>query len=135
MFCREHVAQLRDHSEEIDRRGVGIAAIGTGDLMYAQDFAEDKRVNFPLFVDDAKASYKAVGTRKGSTRSFLKPRLIASAARVTAQGHIQGKLGPAHMVLGATHVILPDGSVPYAWVNDDFDDNADFGKALAVLGQ
>lgn len=134
MFCREHVAQLRDHSQEIARRGVAVAAIGTGDLMYARDFAEDKGVDFPLYVDDAKASYKAVGTRKGQARSFIKPRLIASAARVTAQGHIQGKLGPAHMVLGATHVIRPDGSVPFAWVNSDFDDNADFAEALSTLG-
>lgn len=133
MFCREHVAQLRDHMDEIDRRGLTVAAIGTGDLMYARDFAEDKRVNFPLYVDDAKASYKAVGTRRGSMRSFAKPSLIASAARVTAQGHIQGKLGPAHMVLGATHVIRPDGGVPFAWINDEFDDNSDFAEALASL--
>ncbi|HWH33558.1 MAG TPA: AhpC/TSA family protein [Egibacteraceae bacterium] len=133
MFCREHVAQLRDHKAEIDRRDVAVAAVGTGDLMYARDFAEDKRVNFPLYVDDAKASYKAVGTRKGSARSFAKPRVIASAARVTAKGHIQGKLGPAHMVLGATHVIRPDGSVAFAWVNGDFDDNADFAEALRSL--
>lgn len=133
MFCREHVAQLRDFTEELDRRDVAVAAMGTGDLMYAQDFAEDKRVNFPLFIDEAKASYKAVGTRKGSSRNFLKPSLIASAARVTAKGHIQGKLGPAHMVLGATHIIRPDGSVPFAWVNDDFDDNADFAEALSSL--
>lgn len=133
MFCREHVAQLRDHSQDIQARGVTVAAIGTGDLMYARDFAENKRVNFPLYVDDAKASYKAVGTRKGQARAFIKPKLIASAARVTAQGHIQGKRGPAHMVLGATHVIRPDGSVPFAWVNSDFDDNADFAEALGSL--
>lgn len=135
MFCREHVAQLRDHSEDIDRRGVAVAAIGTGDLMYARDFAEDKRVNFPLYVDDAKASYKAVGTKKSSLARTMKPSVVASGMRVMAQGHRQGKLGPAHLVLGATHVILPDGSIPYAWINDEFDDNADFGTALAVLGQ
>lgn len=133
MFCREHVAQLRDHTDELARRDVAVAAVGTGDLMYARDFAEDKRVNFPLYVDDAKASYKAVGTRKGSLRDSFKPRVMARAAAVTAKGNLQGKLGPAHLVLGATHVIRPDGSVPFAWINEDFADNADFTEALASL--
>jgi peroxiredoxin len=135
MFCREHVAQLRGHRSEIDRLDVAVAAIGTGDLMYARDFAEDQRVDFPLYVDDAKASYKAVGTKKSTLARTMKPSVVASGIRVMAKGHRQGKLGPAHMVLGATHVIRPDGSVPFAWVNDEFDDNADFGEALASLGQ
>jgi peroxiredoxin len=133
MFCREHVAQLRGYEDELRRRDVRVAAIGTGDLRYARDFAEDQRVNFPLYVDDAKASYKAVGTQKATLRSGLKPRVLASGIRATAKGHIQGKLGPAHLVLGATHVIMPDGRVPFGWVNDEFDDNADFGEALAAL--
>lgn len=135
MFCREHVAQLRDHRPEIDQLGIAVAAIGTGDLMYARDFAEDQRVDFPLYVDDPKASYKAVGTKKSTLARTMKPSVLASGARAMAKGHRQGKLGPAHMVLGATHVILPDGSIPWAWINDEFDDNADFGEALATLRQ
>lgn len=134
MFCRDHVAQLRDHEDAIVAAGGAVAAIGTGDLDYARDFRESREIGFPLFVDPKLTTYRAVGTRKGSVLGLAKPAVVAAAALATARGSLQGKTGPAPLILGATHVVRPDGSVPYAWINADYADNAPISDAIEALG-
>jgi peroxiredoxin len=124
---------LRDALDDIRAADVTLAAIGTGDLDRARHFAAEREITFPLLVDDTSASYRAVGTRKGSRIGLLNPALALSGARAMAAGNRQGKPGRATLVLGAAHVIRPDGSIPYAWINDDFDDNAPIEEILAVL--
>jgi peroxiredoxin len=124
---------LRDAVEDVAGLGAALAAVGTGDLAYARDFAEERDIRFPLLVDETSASYRAVGTLKASKRQLLNPRLAVASAATVARGHVQGKPGRAPMVLGAAHVIRPDGTVAYAWVNDDFDDNAPVGDLLQAV--
>lgn len=124
---------MRDALDDVTARAATLTAIGTGDVAYAQAFAEEQGVTFPLLVDDDSVSYRAVGTRKGSMRAMANPRLLAAGARATAEGHRQGARGRAPLVLGATHVVLPDGQVPFAWLNDRFDDDAPIPEVLAAL--
>jgi peroxiredoxin len=133
VFCREHVAQLRDAVDDIRTTGATLAAIGTGDLDYARHFAEERGIDFPLMVDETSTSYRAVGTRKGTKRGLVSPKVLARGAQAVAGGNLQGKVGRAPMVLGACHVIRPDGSVPFAWINGDFADNAPIDEVLAAL--
>lgn len=135
MFCREHVAQLRDHMDTLDEIDVALAAIGTGDIAYAQHFAEEQGIAFPLLVDDERRSYKAVGTRRSSVLDLARPSVVLASAKAMASGHLQGKTGPAPMILGAAHVIRPDGSVPYAWINDDVADSAPIDEIIAALDE
>ncbi len=111
---------------------VTIAAVGTGDLEYARHFAEEHRVTFPLMVDDRSVSYRAVGTKKGSPLDLVKPSVLANGAKALGAGNRQGKPGRAPMVYGAAHVIRPDSSVTFAWINDDFSDNAPIDEVLAA---
>ena len=97
---------MRDALEDLTARAATLTAIGTGDVAYAQAFAEEQGITFPLLVDDASVSYRAVGTRKGRMTAIANPRLLAAGARATAEGHRQGAPGRAPLVLGATHVIL-----------------------------
>ena len=61
MLCREHAAQLREHHDEITKRGAEVVAVGTGDQRYASAFVADTLVPFPVLVDDA-------GTRRALRR-------------------------------------------------------------------
>jgi peroxiredoxin len=125
---------LRDAVDDLTERDLALAAVGTGDLDYALDFVEQQRITFPVLVDEAGDSYRAVGTRKAAKTALLNPRLLGSGARAVAGGNRQGRPGPRPLVLGATHVIRPDGSVPFAWVNDAFDDDPAVAEVLAALG-
>lgn len=124
---------MRDHEDEVSAAGGTVAAIGTGDLDYARDFRDSREIGFRLLVDPALATYRAVGTKKGTLLGLAKPAVLAAGARITAKGTLQGKPGPAPLILGATHVLHPDGSVPYAWINDDYADNAPIPDAIEAL--
>ena len=58
MFCREHVARLRDHQREIEAAGAGIAAVGLGGREYAAAFRAETRIAFPLLIDDGTAVFE-----------------------------------------------------------------------------
>jgi len=133
MFCRERVAQLRDHEDEIGAAGVGLAAIGTGDLRYAEHFKTERQIDFPLLVDDQLATYRAIGARRGGLRQMLGLPTLTAGMRTVAHGRMQGRSGPHPLQFGATHLIRPDGSVPYAWVNDDFAADPPLPEVLAAI--
>jgi peroxiredoxin len=133
MFCRERVAQLRDHDAEIEAAGVDLAAVGTGDIAYARQFKAERSIDFPLLVDDDLRSYRVIGTGRLSLGSVLSPPSVASGVRLLARGRLQGRSGRHPTVLGASHVIRPDGSVPFAWVNSRLEDEAPLAELLAAI--
>jgi peroxiredoxin len=124
---------LRDHLDESIELGVTIAAIGTGDMDYAESFAEEREVDFPLLVDEDLITYGIVEAQTSTAAGLFRPSVMTSAAMAIVKGNLQGRIGRAPMLLGATHVIRPDGSVPFAWVNDDFGDNAPIPDVLETL--
>jgi peroxiredoxin len=124
---------LRDHVEDVRDADAALAAVGTGDVAYAEHFAEEHDIRFPLLVDDERRSYKVVGTKRGRAVDLAKPSVVRAGAAALARGRLQGRTGPAPMVLGAAHVIRPDGSVPYAWINEDVADNAPLDEVVAAL--
>jgi peroxiredoxin len=124
---------LREHKEDLEKGNATIVAIGTGDLSYAKDFKEKFTVPFPVLVDDPLISYHAVGAGEGSYIDWASPAMLKAAVKAGRSGFTQGKIGKHGLFLGATHIIRPDGSVPYAWVNADFQDDAPLEDVLAAL--
>lgn len=133
MFCREQVAQLRDHHEAILEASADIAAVGTGNAEMARAFRDERGIAFPLLLDVGLRSYRAVGADRGTLAQLVKPSMLAAGLRGIRGGHRQGRTGKHPLILGATHVIRSDGSVPFAWVNADFADNAPVEEVLAAL--
>jgi peroxiredoxin len=124
---------LRDHGGEIRDHGGDLAVIGTGGQRYAAEFVAEERLDFPVLIDPDLVSYQAVGAGQGGAATFLRPRQAARAASVVAGGKRQHRAGKHTMQLGATHVIAPDGGVPYAWVSDDFADHAPLEEVIAAV--
>jgi peroxiredoxin len=125
---------LRDHAPDVRDRGAVLAAIGTGDLPYARELAARLRIDFPLLVDPRLRSYGVAGTRRASPLRVLDPRqAVAAALHLVGDRVRQGRTGPHPFQLGATHIMLPSGDVPFAWVNTDFSDNAPPAEVIAAL--
>jgi hypothetical protein len=128
---------VRDAEDELASLGAGIAAIGSGDLRYAEDFRRSYRLDFPLLVDEDLVSYRQVGAGRATTRQMVSASTVRSGARAVLRGNMQGRTGRHPMVLGATHIIRPEGfpgpQVIFAWVNADFGDNAPVAAILAAL--
>lgn len=124
---------MREHQAELEKAGATIVTVGTGNLSYAQDFKAKFAVPFPVLVDDDLHSYNAVGAGQGSLTDWASPHILKAAIKAARNGYTQGKIGKHQSFLGATHIIRSDGSVPYAWINADFGDDAPLADVLAAL--
>lgn len=124
---------MRAAEDDIARAGASIAAVGTGDAAYARDFKAERAIGFPLLIDDEGISYRAVNAGRGTLGAFFKPTVLARGTRAVVRGARQGKMGPAQLRLGATHIIRPDGSVPFAWRNADYAETPSVRMVLNAL--
>lgn len=133
MFCREHVAQLRDHEDEIRGAGGSIAAIGLGDRYYAGLFRRETGIGFPLLVDEERRAYRAAGLKVGSLLHLLRRDNAAARRRARSGGHRQHRLGKNPLQLGGSFVFAPGDVDLFAHIGETFGDNASPADLVAAL--
>jgi hypothetical protein len=133
VFCREHVAQLRDHEAEFRARGARVAAVGLGDLAYARAFRDESGIAFPLLVDAEREAYRAADLRSATLRHLLRRDNFAARRRARAAGHRQGRTGQSVFQLGGSFVFGPGNVDRYAHVSETFGDTAPVSLLLAAL--
>ena len=133
MFCREHVARLRDHQREIEAAGATIAAVGLGGREYAASFRAETGITFPLLIDETRAAYRAAGLRKGTIWELLLPFNVAARTRAKREGHRQHKLGKDPFQLGGTFVFAPGNRDLYVHRAKTYGDVATAEELLAAL--
>ena len=133
MFCREHVAQLREHEQAFRDKGAGLAAIGLGDRLYARLFREDTGITFPLLVDERREAYRAAGLRTASLLHLLRRDNATARKRARAAGHRQHRIGKNPFQLGGSFVFGPGNVDRYAHISETFGDNASPASLLAAL--
>ena len=133
MFCREHVAQLREHEQAFRDKGAGLAAIGLGDRLYARLFREDTGITFPLLVDERREAYRAAALRTASLLHLLRRDNATARKRARAAGHRQHRTGKNPFQLGGSFVFGPGNVDRYAHISETFGDNASPASLLAAL--
>ena len=133
MFCREHVAQLREHENSFREKGARLAAIGLGDQHYARLFRAETGITFPLLVDTQREAYRAAGLGSGSLLHILRSDNKAARKRAHAAGHKQARLGKDPFQLGGSFVFGPGNMDHFAHLSKTFGDNASVSALLAAL--
>ena len=133
MFCREHVARLRDHQREIEAAGGSIATIGLGGRDYAASFRAETGIAFPLLIDEKRVAYRAAGLRKGTIWELFLPFNAAARAQASREGHRQHRLGKDPFQLGGTFVFAPGNRDLYAHRAKTYGDVAAIDELLAAL--
>jgi hypothetical protein len=133
VFCREHVAQLRDHEADFRARGARVAAVGLGDLAYARAFRDESRIAFPLLVDVERKAYRAAELHSASLRHLFRRDTFTAGRRARAAGYRQGRTGRNPFQLGGSFVFGPGDVDRYAHVSETFGDNAPVAALLAAL--
>jgi len=135
MFCREHVAQLRDHQAEFRARGARLAAIGMGDPGYARAFRDESGIDFPLLVDLERAAYRAVELRSATLRHMFRRDNWLARQRARRAGHRQGRTGQHAFQLGGSFVFGPGDVDRYARPSATFGDALPVVDLLAAVGR
>jgi hypothetical protein len=134
VFCREHVAQLREREMGFHLKGARLAAVSLGDIEYAHIFREDTGIQFPLLIDTDRVAYRAIDLGVGSVFSIFRSENRAARSRAVAAGHRQHKLGRNPFQLGGTFMFGPGNVDIYAHANETFGDNPPMADLLAALG-
>jgi len=133
VFCREHVARLRDHEPAFHEKGASLAAVGLGDADYARAFRQESGITFPLLIDEHRLAYRAAGLRSASLLHLLRRDNVAARARARASGFRQQKLGKNPFQLGGSFIFAPGNADRFAHLNRTFSDDASPDALLAAL--
>ena len=151
LLCREQVVQLRREVDTIHAHGAELVVIGNGNRHFASAFREDLQLDTPLYVDTARASYRALGMKRGIARTLgswrtwignlrglqdgfrqKRVRIILSWWSRSVPALIPGTQGDAWQ-LGGVFVVLPDGRVPYRYLSSVAGDHPPPTEVLAAL--
>ena len=115
--------QLHRDRERFAEAGVQLAVIGQGRAEQAADFKRSRKVDIPLLADEERATYRLVGTKKGTFGELLGPRTVAKGlVRGLKAGVVQGRIQGHPAQLGGVLVVAPGGSIAYAHLSDDASD-------------
>ena len=133
--CRDHAVQLRDRYDDLQRQGIELVAIGTGDQRYAGAFVRDEKIPYLVLVDDdAKAAHAGVGQGRVVVPP-LAPDHVGGVGRRRGSGApVSTRPGKRVTQLGATFVLGPGDQVRYSHVDADSTDHAPVPEILAAVG-
>lgn len=133
ILCRHYAAGLRAANSKFEALGARVVAIGTGGRQYAAAFVQEHEIPFSVLVDKHLTTHEIIGAKRGPPYGIFKPKVLVAAARAVLDGEMQGKTGPHPFVFGAAHVIAAGGLLRYAWLNDDYQDNAPVDELLDAV--
>ena len=132
MFCREQVARLAAHKDEIAARGASLVAIGNGTAYWGKAFVEAENVDFPVYADPGRESYKAFGM-KHSVVGLLKPKVLQHGIRAAKKKFKQTATRGNPFQNGGVVVLDAAGEVRYIHVESETGDLADMDEVMAAL--
>jgi hypothetical protein len=132
MLCKEQVAQLRDRVGDFQKLGADLVVIGNGTPEHARWFVEEQGINLPVFTDQQRTTYRALGARRGLAR-ILHPGTFVSAVRALRGGHRQTRTMGDATQLGGVAIVRPDGSMPYLSLSRHPGDHPSPGEVLEAL--
>lgn len=142
---------MRRVIDSIHAHGAELVVVGNGTEHFAAVFREDLQLDTPLYVDTTRASYRALGMKRGISRTLGSWRTWANMFRALRDGVRQkrvqvivrwwhrsvpalfpGTQGDAWQ-LGGILVVLPDGRVPYRHLSTIAGDHPPLYEVVAAL--
>ena len=125
---------MREHWQEIEKRGAALAIVGNGNASFAAAFREDLELplEVTLLVDPELRAYRAAGLRRGRVE-VLSPRLALNGLRAFGAGFRQTGIEGDPWQLGGAFVLRPDGSCSFRQASREAGDHANLDELLAAL--
>jgi hypothetical protein len=127
---------LNGARKQIEEHGARLVFIGQATPRHAAHFQRRYAPDVEILADDERASYKAIGLRRGGVSQLLGPRSVMkgisrtmTSGTVTVQGRVIGDAAQ----LGGTFLVLPGGEIAWSHLSKDASDNAEIDEVLAAL--
>jgi hypothetical protein len=108
--------QAHRAKDDFEKRETQVVIVGHSSLRYGRAFVEETGVTFPVFVDEKRATFKALGFRR-PLLGVLSPGVFKNAARARAAGFSQPGVHGDAFQLGGVVLVKPDGTMPYFYAS------------------
>ena len=106
-------------------------AVGNGKPEWARAFVEEEGVDFPVYTDPARLTYKAFGMKSGVRA--VNARVGKHGARAAAAGFHQTKTRGSASQAGGIIAFDGDGTVVYEHIEAEIGDLCDLDDLLTAL--
>ncbi|HEX2621522.1 MAG TPA: AhpC/TSA family protein [Phototrophicaceae bacterium] len=131
MFCREWLAQLGLHNEELTGAGLQIVAIGQGEPKHITRYCHKLAPKIECLVRDDTTAYRAYGVHQSGFKDFGALDMVKSSVRALSRGHIQGQATGDVAMNPATFIIDTDGLIRYAYYSANAGDHPPISELIA----
>ena len=121
---------MRGEVGRFHERDAELYVIGNGKPEQARQFADEQRVNFPLYTDPSLRTYEAAGFHNGLSVS---PSILWKSVKAMAQGHFQTTTKGTASQDGGVYVFDRGGKQLWAYIGKDASDHPTIEQMLEPL--
>ena len=133
MSCREHLAQLREYEQELDRLGAVVLGVSFEDPSVIARFAERESLPYPILSDPERRAYRAFGLERGGAAQVWSPNALRTYARGLLRGRLP-RLPRADIAqLGGDFVLDARGRVAYEYRSEESADRPAIDSLLDAV--
>ena len=119
MSCREHLAQLREHEQELDRLRAVVLGVSFEEPSDIARFAERESFPYPILSDPERRAYRALGLERGGKAQVWSVNALRTYARGLLRGRLP-RLPRADVAqLGGDFVLDRQGRVVYEYRSEE----------------
>ncbi len=129
IFCREHVAELREAKD------LNIAFVSMSAAPEVDRFRKEAGSPHPFISDSARALFEVFGLRRASLGQVFSPKVFGKGARAWSKGVRSSRPPTDPWQLGGTFVIDTDGEVVWERRSEDVADNATVEEIRLALAK
>lgn len=130
--CRDHVAQLRDHTAELAAMHTAVTIISFGTTPLAEQWLTETGAHFTFLLDPTRAAYHAYGLERSVLRTWGWRNLSYYARQLLTGRKLRGIQGDAHQ-LGGDFIVDSTGIIRLAHPSHDPTDRPTPAELFATL--
>ncbi len=119
MSCREHLAQLREHQEELDQSRAVVLGVSFEEPSVITRFTEGESLPYPILSDPERRAYRAFGLERGGTSQVWSPNALRTYARGLLRGRLPHLPRADIAQLGGDFVLDGLGRVVYEYRSEE----------------
>ncbi len=119
MSCREHLAQLREHEQELDRLGAVVLGVSFEEPAVIARFAERESLPYPILSDPERRAYRTFGLERGGKAQVWSPNAVRTYARGLLRGRLPHLPRADITQLGGDFVLDSQGRVVYEYRSEE----------------
>jgi hypothetical protein len=117
--CREHLAQLREHQEELAQLGAVVLGVSFEEPSVIARFAARESLPYPILSDPVRRAYRVFGLERAETAQVWSHNALRTYARGLLRGRLP-RLPRADITqLGGDFVLDGHGRMVYEYRSEE----------------